>query len=65
MVGEYEMLYTHLVSLIRKRFLESDNVFLCSLRMEILMAMHEVNVDYIVKIGNVVNRVFEVGFLDF
>ncbi|KAH7722430.1 negative elongation factor B [Aphelenchoides avenae] len=49
MVGDRESLYNRLVEMIRSRFLESGNPHYCSLRMEVIMAAHDGNVDYIVK----------------
>lgn len=51
MIGEYEILYKHLIEIIEERFIKTKNAHLCSLRMELLMAIHDVNVDYAMKIG--------------
>uniref|UniRef100_A0A0N5A9J0 Cofactor of BRCA1 n=1 Tax=Syphacia muris TaxID=451379 RepID=A0A0N5A9J0_9BILA len=48
-VGDLDVLYERLLRLIRKKFLESGDPNYCSLRMELIMAAHDNNVDSIVK----------------
>lgn len=51
MIGEFEILYKHLINIIQERFIKTKNAHLCSLRMELLMSIHDINVDYAMKIG--------------
>ncbi|VDK53274.1 unnamed protein product [Anisakis simplex] len=48
-VGEREQLYERLIDVIRERFLKTADVKYCSLRMELVMAAHDANVDTIIK----------------
>lgn len=47
----HETLYARLIDLIRERYLNSGNTHYCSMRTEILMAAHDLNVEYAVKVG--------------
>ncbi|KAI6186867.1 hypothetical protein M3Y98_00179900 [Aphelenchoides besseyi] len=50
MIGLHEKLYRRLADLIRERFVNTGNVHYCSLRLEIIMTIHDVNVDYVVEL---------------
>uniref|UniRef100_A0A914EBH3 Negative elongation factor B n=1 Tax=Acrobeloides nanus TaxID=290746 RepID=A0A914EBH3_9BILA len=50
MVGEREVLYERLMEIIRERYFEAGNTHYCSLRLELLMAAHDVNVEHVVKV---------------
>lgn len=50
MVGDKEPLYSALIGLIRRRFAETGEAHLCSLRLELVMAAHDVNVETVVKL---------------
>ncbi|KAI1720565.1 cofactor of BRCA1 (COBRA1) domain-containing protein [Ditylenchus destructor] len=49
MVGERESLYTRITEVIRERYVKTGDALYCSLRLELLMAVHDFNVDYAVK----------------
>lgn len=51
MVGEREILYDRLMDIVRDRYFEGGNTHYCSLRLELLMAAHDANVEYVVKVG--------------
>lgn len=53
MVGERESLYTRITEVIRERYVKTCDALYCSLRLELLMAVHDFNVDYAVKFGGV------------
>uniref|UniRef100_A0A914ZVJ2 Negative elongation factor B n=3 Tax=Parascaris univalens TaxID=6257 RepID=A0A914ZVJ2_PARUN len=50
MVGDRESLYERLIDVIRERFIKTADVNYCSLRMELIMAAHDANLDSIIKI---------------
>ncbi|KAI3422077.1 hypothetical protein GPALN_012612 [Globodera pallida] len=50
MVGQREILYCKLISIIRDRFLATDNPNYCSLHFELLMAAHDVNVEFLARV---------------
>ncbi|KAI6189630.1 hypothetical protein M3Y97_00029500 [Aphelenchoides bicaudatus] len=51
MIGAHEKLYQKLQRVLRERFVETAGCFhYCSLRLELLMAIHDVNLDYATKI---------------
>ncbi|KHN85130.1 Negative elongation factor B [Toxocara canis] len=49
MVGERDSLYERLIDVVRERFIKTGDVNYCSLRMELIMAAHDANVDSIIK----------------
>lgn len=49
MVGDRESLYERLIDVIRERFIKTADVNYCSLRMELIMAAHDANLDSIIK----------------
>lgn len=53
MVGDREYLYTRLIAILRDAFIKTKDFNFCSLRMEIVMAVHDnkVSVDKIGKIS--------------
>jgi hypothetical protein len=51
MIGGHEKLYQKLVNILRDRFIETECSHYCSIRLELLMAIHDVNLDYATKIG--------------
>ncbi len=51
MLGEYQTLYDKLLQCIRKEFLETKSVHFCTLRFEVLMALHDADVKPLVDIG--------------
>lgn len=52
MVGDRESLYERLIDVIRERFIKTADVNYCSLRMELIMAAHDANLDSIIKMGS-------------
>lgn len=59
MVGQHEVLYRRLSSAIRERFLDSGNITYCSLKMEIVMSAHDLNIESIIRSGNFEQDAFE------
>jgi hypothetical protein len=53
MIGTQERLYQKLINILRERFIETECPHYCSLRLELLMHIHDLNVDYASKIGKV------------
>lgn len=49
MVGQHEVLYRRLSSAIRERFVGSGDITYCSLKMEIVMSAHDLNVESIIR----------------
>ncbi|KAI6227448.1 Negative elongation factor B [Aphelenchoides fujianensis] len=49
MIGLHEKLFHRLVDMIRERFEKTESPHYCSLRSEIVMCLHDLNVDYIVQ----------------
>ncbi|PAV85270.1 hypothetical protein WR25_26199 isoform A [Diploscapter pachys] len=49
MVGTHPQLFEQLISYIRRRFADSKDVHLCSLRLELVMAAHDANAETIVR----------------
>uniref|UniRef100_A0A915DIE9 Negative elongation factor B n=1 Tax=Ditylenchus dipsaci TaxID=166011 RepID=A0A915DIE9_9BILA len=52
MIGEQEVLYKRLMDVIRAGYLSTGCVHYCSLRLELLMTIHDLNVDYAVKLDD-------------
>lgn len=51
MIGTHEKLYQKLIKILCERFKENANPHYCSLRVEVLMAIHDVNIAFAEKIG--------------
>ncbi|VDP11929.1 unnamed protein product [Onchocerca flexuosa] len=49
MVGQQEPLYRRLNSVIRERFLKSADATYCSLRMELVMSAHDLNIESVIR----------------
>ncbi|CAJ0962022.1 unnamed protein product, partial [Mesorhabditis belari] len=50
MIGNHDLLYEKVISIIRNRYAETADVNFCSLRMELLMAAHDMNNESATKI---------------
>ncbi|MCP9266021.1 Target of Myb protein 1 [Dirofilaria immitis] len=49
MVGQQELLYRRLNNVIRERFLKSGDATYCSLRMELVMSAHDLNIESVIR----------------
>uniref|UniRef100_A0A915Q538 VHS domain-containing protein n=1 Tax=Setaria digitata TaxID=48799 RepID=A0A915Q538_9BILA len=49
MVGQHEPLYRRLNNIIRERFLKSADAIYCSLRMELVMSAHDLNIESVIR----------------
>lgn len=51
MVGQHEPLYRRLNDVIRERFLKTADGTFCSLKMELVMSAHDLNIESIIRGG--------------
>lgn len=54
-VGQQEPLYRRLNNVIRERFLKSADATYCSLRMELVMSAHDLNIESVIRSGYILH----------